>query len=216
MKKPKPNAIPRGQTPERRAYMKAYRESHPPRNRRAYKAAYDEANREKNAAYRAANAARLKAKAEAYYRANRESILTRVRAYTEANKERILAYHVGHYVANAERIKANVAAYRKANPEKKAHLENRRRARKANNGGSHTLAERLEKFARLGNVCFYCGGAKKLTVDHNVPLARGGTDNIGNILPACRSCNSKKNARTALEFIWISKTGGVGSNSADR
>ena len=86
--------------------------------------------------------------------------------------------------------------------------------RKAGNGGTHTLAERQAKFARLGNVCFYCGVAQELTIDHDIPLVRGGTDDIANILPACRSCNSRKNKRTATEFLNHQRTGGVGGAEA--
>ena len=209
-------AIPRGQTPERRAYMKAYRLSHPPLDRRAYKAAYDAAHRQQAAAYRAANRQRLIEKKAAWYRANRDRVLARVKAHAERNKARVLDYQAAYYSANAERVKATVAAYRAANPDKKRYLENRRRARKSGNGGSHTITERRDKFALLGNACVYCGSSGAMTVDHIVPLARGGTDDIGNIVPACRSCNSKKNARTAVEFLAVlnTRTGGVGGDYA--
>lgn len=195
--------VPRGQTPERRAYMKAYVASHPKRDRRAYKAAYDAENRERSAAYRAANRERLRLMKAQWYRANRARILTRVKAHAAANRERILAYQADYYAAHTEKVKANVAAYRAAFPERKRHLENRRRVRKVGNGGSHTLAERQEKFAQLGNACVYCGSAGRLTVDHDVPLARGGTDDISNVLPSCRSCNSRKSTRTAQEYFAI-------------
>lgn len=68
------------------------------------------------------------------------------------------------------------------------------------NGGAHTLAERTAKFAQLGDVCFYCRKAGKLEADHATPLSRGGSDDIGNILPACKSCNSSKGSRTVAEF----------------
>lgn len=207
------NKIPRGQTPERRAYMKAWNAANP-RDRSAYRAAYRAANAEREKAYREARRELHKAQNAAWYAANRERILARVKANSQANREHILAYQAEYYAEHTEKVKATVAAYRAANPEKKAHLENRRRARKANNGGSHTLEQRREKFELLGNVCMYCGEDKKLTVDHKIPLARGGTDCILNIVPACRSCNSKKNAKTAREFVFgrtnHQKIGGVG------
>lgn len=206
--------IPRGQTPERRAYMKAYRESHPSRDRRAYKAAYDAQNRERIAEYRAKNKARLAAIKAEWYVANRASVLARVKARSQEKRTEILAYQERYYAANTAKVKANVRAYQAANPDKKIHLANRRRARQIGNGGSHTVAERLAKFAALGNVCVYCRKPGRLTIDHDIPLARGGTDNIENILPACKSCNSKKNTRTSVEFFAHQRSGGVGGDSA--
>lgn len=204
---------PRGQTPERKAYMQAWNAANP-RDRRAYKAAYDAEHKDKNAAYYAATLERRRARAKEYYLAHREKILAQVKARAEAKKDVVLAYQADRYAKNADKIKANVAAYRKANPDKKRHLDNRRRARKAGNGGSHTLAEREAKFAECGNVCYYCHQPSKLTVDHVIPLARGGTDDITNIVPACQSCNSKKNAKTADEFINQS-IGGIGRKATD-
>lgn len=193
--------IPRGQTPERQAYMKAYLNSHPKRDRRAYKAAYDAKHKDEQAEYRKANEVRLKANKKAYYKANRERILADTKIRYESNPERVLSYQAEYYEKNTDKVKANVSRYRKANPEKKQYLENKRRARKFENGGSHTLEERRERFRYFGNVCYYCRRALPLTVDHAIPLSRGGTDDIENILPSCQSCNSKKNAKTKAEFI---------------
>jgi 5-methylcytosine-specific restriction endonuclease McrA len=41
-------------------------------------------------------------------------------------------------------------------------------------------------------------------MDHVVPIARGGWHAIGNILPACFSCNSSK--RDDLLIYWRTKT----------
>jgi len=52
-------------------------------------------------------------------------------------------------------------------------------------------------------ICHYCGeqvGAKSLTMDHLVPLARGGRSNKGNLVPACKDCNNKKKHKLAFEF----------------
>lgn len=48
--------------------------------------------------------------------------------------------------------------------------------------------------------CAYCGYEAKLHADHRMPLVRGGSNTIDNILPACRSCNSRKNKKTEDEF----------------
>ena len=49
--------------------------------------------------------------------------------------------------------------------------------------------------------CFYCGTSnEKLTQDHVIPLSRGGMHLITNILPACKSCNCRKNKLTLDEY----------------
>ena len=52
-------------------------------------------------------------------------------------------------------------------------------------------------------VCYYCGnnvGANNLTMDHIVPLSRGGKSKKGNIVPACKECNNKKKYLLPLEW----------------
>ena len=52
-------------------------------------------------------------------------------------------------------------------------------------------------------LCHYCRRptpAKALTMDHIVPIARGGKSTKGNIVPACKACNTKK--RQMLPMEW--------------
>lgn len=46
-----------------------------------------------------------------------------------------------------------------------------------------------------GNYCYYCGRPKPLSLDHKVPLKQGGTDELDNLAPVCRPCNSLKGTR---------------------
>ena len=52
-------------------------------------------------------------------------------------------------------------------------------------------------------VCHYCGKQvppKELTLDHIVPLVRGGHSTKGNCVPACKECNSKKQHMLPIEW----------------
>lgn len=75
-----------------------------------------------------------------------------------------------------------------------------RRARKLNAPGSHTAAEWRVLVDEYDGRCAYCGSAGKMTRDHVVPLSRGGSDDIDNIVPACPTCNSSKGDRTLDEW----------------
>lgn len=51
--------------------------------------------------------------------------------------------------------------------------------------------------------CHYCGrdvGVRRLTLDHVVPLIRGGTSVRANVVPACKDCNSAK--QSLLPWEW--------------
>lgn len=55
------------------------------------------------------------------------------------------------------------------------------------------------KWKRQQKPCEYCG-ARADTVDHVIPLVRGGTNYEGNLVPACRRCNSSKSGKTIIEW----------------
>ena len=52
-------------------------------------------------------------------------------------------------------------------------------------------------------VCYYCNrqvGRARLTMDHVVPVSRGGKSTKGNITPACKECNNKKKYLLPVEW----------------
>ena len=59
------------------------------------------------------------------------------------------------------------------------------------------------KNRRACNICYYCETttpARKLTMDHLVPLARGGLSMKSNLVPCCKSCNIKKKNLLTIEW----------------
>ena len=58
----------------------------------------------------------------------------------------------------------------------------------------------LHQWQRQGKACAYCNEALVTTVDHVVPLIRGGTNYEGNLAPCCRPCNSSKAGRMVIEW----------------
>ena len=52
-------------------------------------------------------------------------------------------------------------------------------------------------------VCYYCRrgvGPAALTMDHLVPLGRGGSSVRGNVVPACKDCNTRKKSLLPIEW----------------
>lgn len=74
--------------------------------------------------------------------------------------------------------------------------------------GFHSFQDWITLLKEYENRCFYCNdkmtkyvGPKQRTRDHIIPLAKGGTDDIDNIVPACRSCNSSKGIKLQGDFL---------------
>jgi len=66
--------------------------------------------------------------------------------------------------------------------------------------GFFTADEWQNLVAEYEHACAYCGTIGTLEQDHCVPLDRGGSNWISNILPACRVCNARKHLMTEEEF----------------
>lgn len=59
-----------------------------------------------------------------------------------------------------------------------------------------TSAERERIFQRDGNHCLLCGSASSLVIDHILPVASGGGNDVGNLRTLCRRCNAARNLPT--------------------
>lgn len=67
---------------------------------------------------------------------------------------------------------------------------------------------RFEVFKRDSFTCQYCGSKAPdviLEVDHIVPVAEGGTNDILNLITSCRNCNRGKGARTLSDKTAVER-----------
>jgi 5-methylcytosine-specific restriction endonuclease McrA len=76
--------------------------------------------------------------------------------------------------------------------------EIRRERRKARD----LRASQWWKRKRAAGICHHCGGkfaAADLTMDHLVPIIRGGKSTKGNLVASCKKCNSERKYRLPFE-----------------
>lgn len=152
--------------------------------------------------------------AQEWYERNRERALEHHRVWYQKNRDRQRRLALERYYQDRDgrrlrmrereaRLRAIGQSWEQLHPEEARTRVIRRRARIAGASGSHTTVEWNEKVVLFGGRCAYCGEARPLTRDHRIPLTRGGTNDITNIVPACGLCNSGKCDRTDAEFIAL-------------
>lgn len=58
------------------------------------------------------------------------------------------------------------------------------------------------KRKRSKGICYHCGekfSPGELTMDHVVPIIRGGKSTKGNLVPSCKKCNTRRKYRLPFE-----------------
>lgn len=110
--------------------------------------------------------------------------------YKKSKSERAKKYRLSEKVIILEKIRKLKYYYRKYSNEKI--------------NGNDFIS--YEDFLTLWNCneCYYCGKVvvnREKTIDHKIPITRGGTNNLTNIVICCQSCNSKKSNKTEEEFL---------------
>ena len=122
-----------------------------------------------------------------------------IRMYQEKNREKYREQSRAYHEANRDKHREQMRAYQRNNLEAFAVRNANRQAHKAKAEGSFTLQEWQDLCAYYRYTCLRCGRQEpdiELTVDHVVPLSRGGRNSIENLQPLCRACNLSKHAKT--------------------
>jgi 5-methylcytosine-specific restriction endonuclease McrA len=128
--------------------------------------------------------------------------------YREENKDKIKSSRSGYYQKHKQEHDERTKTWTKnnrakhtsttkkwllANPGKVDEYNHKRRSLKLSSPGNGITAKEwndlLEKY---GGRCLACGSTTNITLDHVIPLISGGANDISNVQPLCKSCNSKK------------------------
>ena len=167
---------------QKREYRRKYREDH------------REEIRDKGRIYVSKNREKVNANASRYRATHHEKVLDNLRKWHSDHREYDREYAKKYRIEHPEYRQE----YRKKHPdlEYKRVRENNRRSLKKGNGGRITKQDWLDILERDGHKCLKCGGTDNLTLDHIVPLSRGGRNDKSNAQVLCVKCNSEKFTKT--------------------
>lgn len=145
------------------------------------------------------------------YQDNRDKRLEYSRAYHKKDTERAAQRNREWRLRNRDKHNEDNRIWRKQNREKMCEMRrswyhrnriraiglvHKRRARLLANGGTFTDAEWQAMCTQCEYRCLCCGEVRPLTMDHIIPVTKGGRHEAANIQALCQPCNSRKGDRT--------------------
>lgn len=134
-----------------------------------------------------------------HYKRNKELHLIRHSEYRLNNKEKVRDYGISYNRKNREKIAERRRDARKlyrTSPKgrllSRKYSQKRRALKQKTHYAAFTLEELQSHFDNFDNRCAYCNDPTILTIDHLIPISQSGPHCLGNIVPACRPCNTSK------------------------
>lgn len=194
---------------QRKAYMRAYYLAHKDEMNakfREYHAAHREEHNTKALARRNENKEASRSASRKWNAEHPEAHRATNSRWRDAHRDELRGRRLAYHAEHKEKRNAAHRAWSKAHPENGRSNRQLRRARLQGSVGTHTLSEVSAQFEIQSGRCFYCatplfdGTARKYHEEHLMPLCRGGTNDISNIVCACATCNTKKGTKMPSDF----------------
>jgi 5-methylcytosine-specific restriction endonuclease McrA len=166
------------------AYLKRWRAENPEACKRNRQRWYEE-NKEKAEAGRRSRQKKVYEKRKRY-----------LSAWYQKNKERRVEQATQWRLANKERWNRYADKWRKENPDElRAYAQKRMVIVRTQTVGTVTADDIKAILAENGSRCVYCNKRKATTIDHVIPLSRGGAHAVHNLAGACLPCNASKGSK---------------------
>lgn len=146
--------------------------------------------------WREANRERHRAYSRQYRKDHAEEVSKKNKDWAEANPEKMNEYHRRSRSNNPEGYRAITQRYRESHPGFMAACCKTRRARRKGAEGKLSLSDWEHIKTSFGNRCARCGIKRRMSLDHIVPLSKGGSHDWSNSQPLCVPCNSSKHTAT--------------------
>lgn len=166
---------------------------------------------QKNREYNHSNKEKIKEHNKRYYNENKDKKKELSKKYREENKEKMREYYKNYYENNKERLQIYNKEYRiehavelsmkrkkymKDNPEKIFNDRQKHRGYNDINLIDEITKEQWQIMLEFfDNKCAYSGEElteDNFSIDHIIPLSKGGSNSINNIVPCTRSVNLSK------------------------
>ena len=120
------------------------------------------------------------------------------REWRKNNPEKAREIQRKYRAAHPEIYRKASKKYSEANPEVKRATEAKRKATKRDNSKFKISTKELKDL--YAGPCSYCGASGEMTLDHVVPISRGGVHGVSNLVPACGPCNFSKGQKLLIEW----------------
>ncbi len=133
------------------------------------------------------------------------------RVYQQIHKKRLREYSKKYHLENQDKLckksrdyyrnhKEELAEKKRRNRKKENYYQAVRRARKLNSQGQYTFEDTQILLQAQNEKCLKCKKPftekNSYSIDHIVPLSKGGSNDIRNLQLLHRSCNTSKHTKT--------------------
>lgn len=151
--------------------------------------------------YRETNQEKIAERNKKYREENHVEIAERGLQYREENKDAIAKQRHRYKLRNPDSLRESKRRWYRQNRDAYAQYRQNRRAKEKSAPGSFTLSELKAVYMTQEYRCAYCQSEDPLSIDHIVPLSRGGSNWITNIQGLCLTCNLKKGSKLESELF---------------